>query len=158
MAAQDKPVIDKNGCLLVDAAVKSKPCVYGDKTSHTSVVLFGDSHAAAWFPAVNRISMQQGWRLLVIAKSGCPAAAVNVVRYGRGFTNCPAMETNAEHQIAALHPALVIVAYSQYLHGDRPLAGVPTGDGSTWLDGTEATFRFLHRAAARVASSRTCRC
>ena len=150
VAAQDKPVIDKNGCLLVDAAVKSKPCVYGDKTSHTSVVLFGDSHAAAWFPAVNRISTQQGWRLLVIAKSGCPAAAVNVVRYGRVFTNCRLWRRNAEHQIAGLHPALVIVAYSQYLHGDRPLAGVPTGDGSTWLDGTEATFSFLHRAAARA--------
>jgi peptidoglycan/LPS O-acetylase OafA/YrhL len=149
-AAQDKPVIDKNGCLLVDAAIKSKPCVYGDKTSHTSVVLFGDSHAAAWFPAVNRISMREGWRLLVIAKSGCPAAAVNVVRYGRVFTNCPLWRRNAEQQIAALHPALVIVAYSQYLHGDRPLAGVPTGYGSTWLDGTEATFSFLHRAAARV--------
>lgn len=150
VASHDKPVIDKNGCLLVDSAVKSKGCVYGDKASHTSVVLFGDSHAAAWFPAVNRISLEHGWRLVVMAKSGCPAAAVNVVRYGRRFTNCPLWRRDAERQMAALHPALVIVAYSQYLHGDRPLAGVPTGYGSTWLDGTEATFRFLHRAASRV--------
>ncbi|MGZ4217897.1 MAG: SGNH hydrolase domain-containing protein [Solirubrobacteraceae bacterium] len=147
-ASQDKPLIDKNGCLLVDSAVKSSGCIYGDKTSHTSVVLFGDSHAAAWFPALNRISLQQGWRLVVMAKSGCPAAAVNVVRYGRLFTSCPIWRRDAE--IAELHPALVVVAYSQYLHGDRPLAGVPTGYGSTWLDGTEATFSFLHRAAARA--------
>jgi peptidoglycan/LPS O-acetylase OafA/YrhL len=149
-APQDDPVIAKNGCLLVDGSVKSRGCVYGDKTSHTSVVLFGDSHASVWFPALNRISLQEGWRLVVMAKSGCPAAAVNVLRHGRLFTNCPIWRRDAERQIAALHPALVVVAYSQYLGGDRPLAGVPTGYGSTWLDGTEATFSFLRRAAARV--------
>ncbi len=149
-APQDDPVIAKNGCLLVDSAIKSRGCVYGDKTSHTSVVLFGDSHASVWFPALNRISAQQGWRLVVMAKSGCPAAAVNVVRFGKVFTNCPIWRRDAERQIAKLHPALVVVAYSQYLGGDRPLAGVPTGYGSTWLDGTEATFSFLRRAAIRT--------
>jgi hypothetical protein len=114
------------------------------------VVLFGDSHASVWFPALNRISAQQGWRLVVMAKSGCPAAAVNVVRFGKLFTNCPIWRRDAERQIARLHPALVVVAYSQYLGGDRPLAGVPTGYGSTWLDGTEATFSFLRRAAVRT--------
>ncbi len=149
-APQDDPVIAKNGCLLVDSAIKSRGCVYGDKTSHTSVVLFGDSHASVWFPALNRISVQQGWRLVVMAKSGCPSAAVNVVRFGRLFTNCSIWRRDAKRQIAKLHPALVVVAYSQYLGGDRPLAGVPTGYGSTWLDGTEATFSFLHRAADRT--------
>jgi len=149
-APEDDPIIAKNGCLLVDSAVKSKVCVYGDKSSHTTVVLFGDSHASVWFPALNRISVQRGWRLVVMAKSGCPAAAVNVVRFGKLFTNCPIWRRDAERQIARLHPALVVVAYSQYLGGDRPLAGVPTGYGSTWLDGTEATFSFLHRAAERA--------
>jgi peptidoglycan/LPS O-acetylase OafA/YrhL len=149
-APEDDPIIAKNGCLLVDSGVKSKGCVYGDKSSRTTVVLFGDSHASVWFPALNRISAQQGWRLVVMAKSGCPAAAVNVVRFGKVFTNCPIWRRDAERQIAKLHPALVVVAYSQYLGGDRPLAGVPTGYGSTWLDGTEATFSFLRRAAVRT--------
>jgi peptidoglycan/LPS O-acetylase OafA/YrhL len=149
-AAQDMPLIDKNGCLLVFAAVKNKGCVYGDKASRTTVVLFGDSHAAAWFPALNLISQQQHWRLVVLTKSACPAAAVNVVRYGRLFSACPAWRRDAEHQIAALDPALVIVANSQYMNGARPLAGVPTGYGSTWQNGTEATFSFLHRSARRV--------
>ena len=149
-AAQDKPLIDRNGCLLVDAAVKSRGCIYGDPTSRTSVVLFGDSHGAAWFPAVNRISQQEHWRLVVLAKSGCPAAAVNVVRFGRVFRTCPEWRRDAERQIAALHPALVVVASSQYIGGARPLSGVPTGYGSTWQNGTEATFRFLRRSATHV--------
>ena len=149
-AAQAEPIIAKNGCLLVDAGVKSRGCVYGDKASNTKVVLFGDSHGAAWFPAVDAISKQQHWRLVVLTKSGCPAAAVNVIRHSRVFTNCPIWRRDAERQIAAMHPALVIVAYSQYVHGSLPLAGVPTGYGSTWENGTEATFSFLHRSAKRV--------
>jgi len=53
-------------------------------------------------------------------------------------------------EIAALHPALVVVASSQYDHGARPLAGVPTGYGSTWQDGVAAIFSFLHRSARHV--------
>jgi peptidoglycan/LPS O-acetylase OafA/YrhL len=150
-AAGDKPLIATNGCQVPVGEVKSPECVYGDTSSRTNVVLFGDSHAAAWFPAVNLISEQQHWRLVVLTKSGCSAAAVNLVRFGQMYTNCPVWRTTAEHQIAALHPALVIVAYSQsLLHGARPLAGVPGGYGSTWANGTEATFSFLHRSAARV--------
>jgi peptidoglycan/LPS O-acetylase OafA/YrhL len=149
-ATQDLPAIATNGCLLVDSAVESKGCVYGDKTSHTSVVLFGDSHAAAWFPALNSLSLQQHWRLVVITKSGCPGAAVNVIRHGRLFDTCPVWRHNAERQIAALDPALVVVTYSQYMNGARPLAGVPTGYGGTWQNGTQATFSFLHRSAKHV--------
>jgi hypothetical protein len=115
------------------------------------VVLFGDSHASAWFPAVDRLSIERGWRLVVIAKSGCPAAAVDVVRFGRWFTNCRLWRQDAERQIAALHPALVIVTNSQYVGDDRPLAGVSKGYVSTWLDGTDETFRFLRRVASHVA-------
>jgi hypothetical protein len=55
-------------------------------------------------------------------------------------------------QIVALHPALVIVAEARYLEVPeaRRLAGVPTGHGSTWLNGVAATFSFLDRSAAHV--------
>jgi peptidoglycan/LPS O-acetylase OafA/YrhL len=146
----DKPLIAKNGCLLGFPDVKHKPCVYGDTASHTSVVLFGDSHAAAWFPAVNAISKKHHWRLVVLTKSACPAEAVNLVRFGRPYSECPTWRRNAEQQIAALHPALVVVASSQYINGMRPLQGVPTGHGGTWQNGVAATFGFLHREAQRT--------
>jgi peptidoglycan/LPS O-acetylase OafA/YrhL len=150
-ASQDKSLIAQNGCLVpIGAAGSTSACVYGDVASRTSVVLFGDSHAAAWFPALNMISSQEHWRLVVLTKSGCPAAAVNLIRFGRPYASCPVWRNDVEKVIAALHPALVVVAYSQYMHGARPLAGVPTGYGSTWQNGTEATFSFLHRAAAQV--------
>jgi hypothetical protein len=51
------PLIVENGCQLFILGVKSEPCVYGDTHAHTSVVLFGDSHAVAWFPALEQISL-----------------------------------------------------------------------------------------------------
>jgi hypothetical protein len=51
-----------------------------------------------------------------------------------------------------LHPALVIVSEARYLEVPeaRPLAGVPTGHGSAWLNGVAAIFRFLNRSASHV--------
>jgi len=164
-AAQDEPVIAKNGCLLVESGVKSAGCVYGDKTSHTSVVLFGDSHAAAWFPAVNTISKRQHWRLVVLTKSGCPAAAVNVIRHGRVFTNCPIWRNMAEDEIAALHPALVIAAYFSVHAWRAAAAGSPyrlwqhlgeRNGGDVQLPTSFGQERRLHhgRADAARAGSR----
>jgi peptidoglycan/LPS O-acetylase OafA/YrhL len=151
-ATKALPVIVVNGCHLQHPGVSSKPCIYGDTTSATSVVLFGDSHAAAWFPALNLISKQQHWRLVDLTKAGCPPAEVNIDFAGSIYTNCTAWRRNAQAQIAALHPLLVILAWARYIEEPeaRPLSGVPTGYGSTWQNGLAAIFSFLHRNASHV--------
>jgi peptidoglycan/LPS O-acetylase OafA/YrhL len=152
-AANSLPLIVTNGCHLQHGGTKSKPCIYGDTTSTTSVVLFGDSHAAAWFPALQLISKQQHWRLVDITKAGCPPVEVNIIFNGKAlYTQCAEWRRNAEAQIAALHPALVIAAWARYLEEPeaKPLAGVPTTYGTTWQDGVAAIFSFLHRSAQHV--------
>jgi hypothetical protein len=155
VAGAAEPIIVKNGCHLSRTALTSKPCVYGDTTSTTTVVLFGDSHAAYWFPGVDLISRQQHWRLVDLTKDGCPAAEVNIAawfRHGGPYPECTDWRRSAMAQIAALHPALVIVSEARYLEVPeaRPLAGVPTSQGSSWLNGLAAIFRFLDGAAAHV--------
>jgi hypothetical protein len=154
-AAAAEPLIVKNGCHLSRTGLRSKPCVYGDTTSTTTVVLFGDSHAAYWFPALDLIGRQQQWRIVDLTKDGCPAAEVNIAawfRHGGPYPECTDWRTSAMAQIVALHPALVIATEARYLEEPeaRPLAGVPTGRGSAWLNGLAATFRFLDRWAAHV--------
>lgn len=149
-AAKAVSLIVSNGCSLQDAGTRSKPCIYGDTASHTSVVLFGDSHAAAWFPALNTVSKQEHWRLVDLTKAGCPPAAVALKRHGAPYRNCTAWRRNAEQQIAKMKPALVVITTSRYLGGAKPLSGVPTGYGNTWENGMAATFRVLHRSARRV--------
>jgi hypothetical protein len=151
-AAKALPLIVVNGCHLQHPGVRSRPCVYGDTTSTTTVVMFGDSHTAAWFPALNLISRQQHWRLVDLTKAGCPPAEVNIDFSGSLYSNCTQWRRNAMGQIAALHPALVITSWARYIDEPeaRPLAGVPGGYGGTWPNGVMAIFNFLHRNATHV--------
>jgi hypothetical protein len=154
-AGAAEPLIVRNGCHLSRTGLRSIPCVYGDTASTVTVVLFGDSHAAYWFPALDEISRQHHWRLVDLTKDGCPAAEVNIAawfRHGGPYPECTDWRASAMAQIAALHPALVIVSEARYLEVPeaRRLAGVPTGHGSAWLDGLAAIFGFLNRAATHV--------
>ena len=55
----DLPTIYGDGCHLDQRTVTPKVCVFGDPSSSTTVVLFGDSHAAQWFPALERLARIQ---------------------------------------------------------------------------------------------------
>jgi|tagenome__1003787_1003787.scaffolds.fasta_scaffold20782693_2 hypothetical protein len=151
-ASTAQPVIIRNGCHARRPAITSRLCIYGDESSHTSVVLFGDSHAAAWFPALELIARRRHWRLVVMTKSGCPPAEVKIVRAGASYGTCQQWRTNIKAQIAALHPALVIAATATYREqpAATPLPGVPTGNGGPWQDGWTAIFSFLRGAAGHV--------
>jgi hypothetical protein len=154
-AGAAQPLIVSNGCHLSRSGLRSKPCVYGDTAATTTVVLFGDSHAAYWFPALDLISRQRHWRLVDLTKDGCPIAEVNIAawfRHGGPYPECTEWRSSAMTQIAALRPALVIATEARYLEEPeaRPLAGVPTGHGSTWLNGLAAILGFLDRSAGHV--------
>jgi len=140
------PLIVRNGCQLsLIHLVRSKPCVYGDRTAPTTVVLFGDSHAGMWFPALERISDEWHWRLDIFTKAGCSPPEVRLYR------KCDKWRKNTEAQIAALHPAIVFVSWARWIEPKaRPERGVATGYGSSWLDGMAAIFQFLQQSAGRV--------
>ena len=128
------PRIIADGCELGFGRDQIKPCIYGDRGSHTTVVLFGDSHAGHWFDALNWISNRRHWRLVVMTKEGCTPAEVTF----RDDPNslCARWREKAKARIARLHPALVIVSWARWM---EPLAsqkaGVPTGYGGPWQDG-----------------------
>jgi SGNH domain (fused to AT3 domains) len=153
VAGSSKPVIVDNGCSLQYVQARSKPCIYGDTRSRVSVVLFGDSHAATWFPALDLISKQQHWRLVDFTKASCTPAEVDIRFFGSNalYSACTAWRHTSKAQIAALHPALVILSWARVLEPEaRPEPGVPTGYGSAWLNGLADTFHFLHRVARHV--------
>ena len=143
------PRIIADGCELGFGRDQIKPCIYGDRGSHTTVVLFGDSHAGHWFDALNWISNRRHWRLVVMTKEGCTPAEVTF----RDDPNslCARWKEKAKARIARLHPALVIVSWARWM---EPLAsqkaGVPTGYGGPWQDGAAATFQFLRRSVKQV--------
>ncbi len=58
-----------DGCHVQTGKSKAKVCTYGDKDSSTKVLLFGDSHAASWLPALDALGKSQHWRILNLTKS-----------------------------------------------------------------------------------------
>lgn len=147
-AADALPLVVQDGCSLQRAGTTSKACVYGDRSSKVTVVLFGDSHAAAWFPALQTLSDEHGWRLVDLTKAGCPPVEVAIVAYPQ----CTTWRQHALAQLAALHPAVVIAAWARYVEVPEaePLRGVPTTEASAWGDGVAASFRALRADASRV--------
>ena len=51
----DVPTLGTDGCLAQNSATSIKLCVYGDKTSHKTMLIYGDSHASMWQTALDLI-------------------------------------------------------------------------------------------------------
>jgi len=150
-AANDEAVLYRDGCHVGPPTVTVPTCDFADTSSSTTVVLFGDSHAAQWFPALEAISVQERWRLVSITKSSCPAADVSVYNayLNRTYTECDAWRTRALETIRAIHPALVVMSNRR----DYGAATVPDDSASfvpAWERGMATTLGQLRRSAAHV--------
>jgi peptidoglycan/LPS O-acetylase OafA/YrhL len=149
-AKRDKPVSYGDGCHLSIAATRIPgACAYGDPAAATTVALFGDSHAAQWLPALDRLARERGWRLLSLTKSSCTAADVLLWENSlkRAYDECQSWREDAFQRIAAQEVDLVVVSS---IFDDRRLAA-PTADPELqWRAGWERTFGRLSRAGAAV--------
>ncbi|HVX32057.1 MAG TPA: SGNH hydrolase domain-containing protein, partial [Solirubrobacterales bacterium] len=77
-AEADVPAPQLEGCMIGIELTRSGPCVYGDTRGHRTLILFGDSHALQFFPALEVVAERNRWRLVVLTKRECPAAEVTV--------------------------------------------------------------------------------
>jgi len=152
-ARDDIPVIYADGCHLSEPATELGECAFGDPASTTTVVLFGDSHAAQWFPALERLATDRSWRLESLTKSGCTPATIAVwnTRLKRAYTECDQWRDAVVTRVAAERPALVIVASSH----PYPAAGnggpLPADDGQALAAGLATTLDRLRSSAGAVA-------
>ncbi len=133
-AADDVGLINKNGCNRIENQDELADCVVGDPDA-PRVVLFGDSHAAQWFPAVHAWAEEAGYAVEVHTKNVCPAAEVTVLRNGVPFTACDTWRASVLERIAESDPELVIMS------GRERLTLVTQGSvEETWIAGTQRTL------------------
>ncbi|HTH05936.1 MAG TPA: acyltransferase family protein, partial [Ilumatobacteraceae bacterium] len=104
-AAGDLPQIYDNRCILDLGQSEPKSCIYGDANGSTTIVLFGDSHAAQWMPALHKVASENGWRLIIHAKKACPSAEIPTEKDPQG-TDCIPWREAVIEQIEQLHPYL----------------------------------------------------
>ena len=145
----DLPSIYKDGCHQSVRKEAVPGCVYGDPAGRQTVVVFGDSHAAQWFPAFDRIARQNGWKLISLTKSACPSVWVTPFRpeLGRRYDECERWRAMAAQRIARERPALLILANSSdhVQISQREVNGKASRgiEPEQWRDGMRATLAKL---------------
>jgi peptidoglycan/LPS O-acetylase OafA/YrhL len=147
-AAGDEPLPYQYGCLLSFPAVTAPPCAFGDVTSGKTVVIFGDSHALQWFPALDKLADARHWRLVVWTKATCPPVEIPLFSpdLGRAYTECSQFLSQTMARIEALHPMLVVLGMAP--NYDSPYGVVQ--DGPQWLADLAKTVSELRSAGAQV--------
>ena len=128
-------------CLQDRGETTVKPCTFGDRTSRDTLVVFGDSHAMMWMPALDTYAKQVGYRLLTVQKRACPIPAVEIISQQGPYPQCSTWRKNALDYIRAAKPAAVVVAFAR--------EGV-NFNLSLWLRGLQTTLHTLRDTGARV--------
>ena len=130
------------------------PCLYGDTHSKKTIVLFGDSHALSWFPAVQKLAVAKKWRLYSLTMSSCwpadiPAWNATTMKL---MTNCKVWRTNTLKRIQSLHPLMIIVTGTRGFSTIGRDGSVLKGDARTtaWRLGMQHTIDSLKLASKKV--------
>jgi peptidoglycan/LPS O-acetylase OafA/YrhL len=148
-ASSDTALPFQDGCDRSFTTSTQPPCVYGDPTGTTTVALVGDSHAAAWYPAVEPLAEQRHWRLDVLAKATCPFLLDLPIRspyLGREFTQCQQWRATVLGRLQAERPSLVLLDMSRRYGADF---GFTSYDPS-WQAALTRTVAALRAAGASV--------
>jgi len=112
-AGEDKSAVQTDNCLVKLEETRSGECTYGDPNAKGTVVLFGDSLAAQYFPPLDKLAKKRGWRLVVLTKMGCSPANVSVWnhRLEREYDECADWREDALKRIEEKEkPELILIS------------------------------------------------
>ena len=120
-ARQDEERLRRDGCLAFEPQTVPAQCVYGVKDSAITVALVGDSHAAQWFGALERLAKHQGWRVVTFVKVACPFIDMPVrnIALKREYRECAAFNEATIARLRSIQPDLTLVSMSRF--ATRPL-------------------------------------
>ena len=107
-AAQDIPTTYGDGCHVDPPVTAIGTCIRGDQTGPGSMALFGDSHAAQWFPAIDEIATAEKARLHVYTKSSCPSVGIESRMDGVPYVACDTWRQNVITELRA-HPVDTVI-------------------------------------------------
>ena len=140
---RSKPINNNDGCHIHVRQTVSPTCEYGDLSSNETIVLYGDSHAAQWLPALDLIGQRKGIKIVSLTKSACPSAEV-IKKTSSQYDakDCQAFRDSSVARINTIKPLAVI------LTGMQPFTA-PYSDESAkswWLAGEKVLFNRIKGA------------
>ena len=153
-ARADRAKITDDGCQTPITESEPRDCVYGDPAGTTTVVLFGDSHAGMWLPAIEPIALERHWRLVPFVKPACTLADVTVwrIQLQRPLAECTEWREQVLDRIAQIQPDLLIVTSSlnYRIVGADGEPEKASSDLKTWATGMRTTLDRLRAMTERL--------
>jgi len=110
-ATRSLSIIYEMGCDQWYKSSEVKPCYFGNPDASKTALLLGDSIGAQWFPAIEKVFIDHGWRLIVLTKSACPMidGTIFYKTIGRDYTECEKWKDEVINKLAELRPDLIIL-------------------------------------------------
>jgi hypothetical protein len=144
-ARDDEERLRGDGCLAFERVTTPPNCVYGVKESAITIALVGDSHASHWFPAIEAIALERGWRLVTFVKVSCSFTTIaqRNLALKRAYRECTAFNEATVARLNQIKPALTIIVNRRTfrpIEGNitSALAGAALGDMVARLPGSTA--------------------
>ncbi|HEY2052336.1 MAG TPA: acyltransferase family protein [Solirubrobacterales bacterium] len=123
------------GCMvgIAGTSINSNKCHYGNPEAERTLILFGDSHAMQYFPAVVELAEIHNWRLIVLTKAECPPEELKVrsMIEDREYSQCDEWREAAFKRIESGNKGATVI-----MSGDTEY--IPYGPNGEELTGDEA--------------------
>lgn len=127
------PAVD---CLVPEASTAHNTiCPQADLSSRRTMVVFGDSHASMWLPALVSVAKNAGWKLIPIMKAACVPFAWT---YDQFDPTCPTWYNWAVGAVNGLHPDVVVLGVQDY------------GGAAAWESNIRNTIGAFRATGVRV--------
>ena len=119
------------------------PCIIGNSKAPKTVVLIGDSVAAQWVSALEKIYAAPQWKIILLTKSSCPMIDEPYFykRIGKIFTVCEQWREKTVAYIKKLQPEIVLLGSATTYPYSR----------DQWVNGSRRMLAFYQRAAKDIA-------
>ena len=134
-------------------ATITSACTFGDKASRDVIVLNGDSHAAMWINAIDRIGKQTHKKVILFWLGNCGVASQSVVQYWSFSTRtvnqaCAPWQDFVLARVKALRPEALILSSSISSNVKGP--GTTLNPGQ-WTRGMSVALTSFKQAAPRAS-------
>ncbi|HWC09133.1 MAG TPA: acyltransferase family protein, partial [Solirubrobacterales bacterium] len=155
-AREDRSRAVYDGCLVGIGGTNSNRCLYGDPKGTKTLILFGDSHAMQYFTALERLALENHWRLITLTKAECTPGEVKIrsMVEEREYSQCEDWrELTLERIEQAGSRAMVVMsgdtAYTPYGENGEELSGRAASEAME--ESYIKTIERIHGAGLQVA-------
>lgn len=131
----------------------AKPCILGDSSSTTTLVLFGDSSAEEWALDTGALGKADHFRVVVYLHVECPVGDIDVKLPDKSPNkSCPVFRSDVLAKLASMRPAPALVLVSELrLDGYETLSGKSVTNAA-WSSALSVTLGQIEGDGLAVAS------